>query len=190
MWSRSTSMARLTRLRQSRFAGDVHEKSFDRRSSLRPLRLSDCDRAAVPALPDVRHQEVVTDRGRAAARPADCAGVTIRHGLRLCATLMARHRRWVAGGAFAAVTLLACVLVGRQLTGSSWPLAHARMLLVAAAGLCYFVSFVARARGWRRLFPHEQCPGQAHCLASVGAAAASGVVLPFRLDYLIKIGTL
>jgi hypothetical protein len=104
--------------------------------------------------------------------------------------LMARHRRWVAGAAFAAVTLLACILVGRQLTSSSWPLAHARMLLVATAGSCYFLSFVARARGWRRLFPHEQCPDQARCLASVGAAAASGVVLPFRLDYLIKIGTL
>ena len=91
---------------------------------------------------------------------------------------------------FATLTVLACFLLGRRLTGSSWPLAHARMLLVAAAGLCYFVGFVARARGWRRLFPLDQCPGQARCLASVGAAAASGVVLPFRLDYLIKIGTL
>lgn len=114
----------------------------------------------------------------------------IRHRLRFCVALMAHHRRWVAGVAFAAVTLLACVLLGRLLTGSSWPLAHARVLPVAAAGLCYFVSFVARARGWHRLFPRDECPGQARCLASVGAAAASGVVLPFRLDYLVKIGTL
>lgn len=104
--------------------------------------------------------------------------------------LIARHRRWFVGAVFAAVTLLACVLLGRKLTGSSWPLEHARMLLVAAAGFCYFLSFVARARGWRRLFPRDQCPGQARCLASVGAAAASGVVLPFRLDYLVKIETL
>jgi hypothetical protein len=103
---------------------------------------------------------------------------------------LARHRRWVAGVVFAAVTLLACLSVGRLLTGSSWPFAHARLLLVAGAGVCYFVSFVSRARGWRRLFPRDECPGQARCLASVGAAAASGVVLPFRLDYLIKIGTL
>ncbi len=96
----------------------------------------------------------------------------------------------MAGVVFAAVTVLACVLLGRRLTGASWPLAHARLLLVAAAGLCYFASFVMRARGWRRLFPRDECPGQARCLASVGAAAASGVVLPFRLDYLIKIGTL
>jgi hypothetical protein len=64
------------------------------------------------------------------------------------------------------------------------------MLLVAVAAVCYFVSFVLRGRGWRRLFPGEERPAQARCLASVGAAAASGVVLPFRLDYLIKVGTL
>jgi hypothetical protein len=80
--------------------------------------------------------------------------------------------------------------VGRRLTHSSWPLAHAEALLVVAAGVCYFVSFVLRARGWRRLFPQEQTPDQARCLASVGAAAASGAVLPLRLDYLIKVGTL
>src|SRR5439155_18785975 len=55
---------------------------------------------------------------------------------------------------------------------------------------CYFTSFIARARGWHRLFPRQQQPDQARCLASVGAAAASGAVLPFRLDYLVKIGTL
>ena len=159
------------------------------RSSLR-LRLSDRDCSAVPTLSHVRSQGLETDRDRAPAGSAGCAGVTFRRRLRLCMARMARQRRWVAGVVFAAVTLLACLSVGRLLTGSSWPFAHASLLLAAAAGLCYFVSFVARARGWRRLFPRDECPGQARCLASVGAAAASGVVLPFRLDYLIKIGTL
>jgi hypothetical protein len=98
--------------------------------------------------------------------------------------------RLVTGVAFTLVTVTACVLLGRRLTQSSWPLAHARMLLVALAVLCYFLSFILRARGWRRLFPLGQQPDQARCLASVGAAAASGAVLPFRLDYLVKIGTL
>jgi len=98
------------------------------------------------------------------------------------------HRRLVAGLVFAAITVAACLLVGQRLTTSSWPLAHTRTLLVALATLCYFVSFILRARGWHRLFPREQRPDQARCLASVGAAAASGVVLPFRLDYLVKIG--
>src|SRR5205823_774373 len=100
------------------------------------------------------------------------------------------RRRLVAGLIFAAITVAACLLVGRRLTTSSWPLAHTRTLLVALAAFCYFVSFILRARGWHRLFPHEQRPDQARCLASVGAAAASGVVLPFRLDYLVKIGTI
>jgi hypothetical protein len=100
------------------------------------------------------------------------------------------RRRVIVGVVFAAVTISACVLVGQRLTHSSWPLAHARPLLVAIAAVCYFSSFIARARGWHRLFPREQQPDQARCLASVGAAAASGVVLPFRLDYLVKVGTI
>jgi hypothetical protein len=96
----------------------------------------------------------------------------------------------VTGVGFALVTITACVLLGQRLTHSSWPLADARMQIVAPAVLCYFVSFILRARGWHRLFPPGQQPDQARCLASVGAAAASGVVLPFRLDYLVKIGTL
>jgi uncharacterized membrane protein YbhN (UPF0104 family) len=101
-----------------------------------------------------------------------------------------QRRRLVAGVVFALITVAACVLVGQRLTHSSWPLAHARARLVAVAALCYFASFVLRARGWHRLFPCEQQPDQARCLASVGAAAASGAVLPFRLDYLIKVGML
>jgi hypothetical protein len=98
--------------------------------------------------------------------------------------------RLLAGIGFALVSVVACVLLGQRLTHTTWPLAHARMLLVVFAAGCYFLSFVLRARGWRRLFPAGQQPDQARCLASVGAAAASGVVLPFRLDYLVKIGTL
>lgn len=76
------------------------------------------------------------------------------------------------------------------MTHQSWPLANANAALVLAASLCYFASFVLRARAWRLLFPRSLRPRQAGCLASVGAAAASGAVLPFRLDYLIKVGTL
>lgn len=101
-----------------------------------------------------------------------------------------RQRKFLAGSAFALITTAACVLVGQRLTTSSWPLANAQTFLVVAAVTCYFASFLLRARGWHRLFPSEQRPGQARCLASVGAAAASGVVLPFRLDYLIKVGVL
>jgi len=103
---------------------------------------------------------------------------------------LGRRGRFLVSVLIAVVSVAACILVGARVTRSNWPLAHAQTLLVALAALSYFASYVARARGWRRLFPPEQQPDQARCLASVGAAAASGVVLPFRLDYLIKIGTL
>jgi hypothetical protein len=64
-----------------------------------------------------------------------------------------------------------CIGLGRRLTHSSWPLAHAEMPLVAFAALCYLSSFVLRARGGRRLFPLGQQPGQCRCLASVGAGS-------------------
>jgi hypothetical protein len=64
------------------------------------------------------------------------------------------------------------------------------MSLVAGAVALYFASFVLRALGWHRLFPSAGRPDRARCLAACGAAAASGAVLPFRLDYLVKIGTL
>ena len=111
-------------------------------------------------------------------------------GLAAGVAWMRTRSRLVTGVCFTLVTVTACVLVGRRLTHSSWPLAHAQMLLVGFAAICYFASFILRARGWHRLFPPEQQPDQAQCLASVGAAAASGVVLPFRLDYLVKVGTL
>jgi hypothetical protein len=100
------------------------------------------------------------------------------------------RRRLVASVGFAALTVVASILLGRRLTQSSWPLDHVEPLLAAAAALAYLGSFFFRARAWHRLFPPDECPGQARCLASVGAAAASGAVLPFRLDYLIKIGVL
>jgi hypothetical protein len=101
------------------------------------------------------------------------------------------HRRHlVIGGAFALLTVGASVVVARRLTHSSWPLDHAEPALVATAALAYLVSLVFRARAWHRLFPQDECPDQGRCLASVGAGAASGVVLPFRLDYLIKVGML
>jgi Lysylphosphatidylglycerol synthase TM region len=101
-----------------------------------------------------------------------------------------RRVRFVAGVAFVLLSIAAAILVGRRLTQASWPLDHAEPALAAAAALSYLASYLFRARGWHRLFPPDECPDQARCLASVGAAAASGAVLPFRLDYLVKVGML
>ena len=64
------------------------------------------------------------------------------------------------------------------------------MGLVGAAAALYFASYIFRALGWQRLFPAAGRPSRGRCLTACGAAAASGVILPFRLDYLVKIATL
>jgi hypothetical protein len=86
--------------------------------------------------------------------------------------------------------LVALWLVARRLTRTSWPLQRAQLDLVAAASVAYLASFVFRALGWQRLFPAGERPDRSRCLAACGAAAASGAVLPFRLDYVVKISTL
>ena len=118
------------------------------------------------------------------------SGVEFTRGKIEFAVPRRRGRQLVAGAAFVLFTVAAAVLVGRRLTNASWPLDHAQPALAAAAALSYLASYLFRARGWHRLFPPDECPDQARCLASVGAAAASGAVLPFRLDYLVKVGML
>src|SRR6266700_1654489 len=98
--------------------------------------------------------------------------------------------RLIVGFAFVAVTMAACALLGKRFTHTSWPLQRAHMNLVGGAVACYFASYVFRALGWQKLFPASARPDRARCLAACGAAAASGVVLPLRLDYLVKISTL
>ncbi len=106
--------------------------------------------------------------------------------------MLRRPPRWLqvtAGCAFCVLVVVASFLVARRLTSTSWPLEEANVSLVFAASAAYFLSFFLRALGWQRLFPGER-PDRSRCLAACGAAAASGVVLPFRLDYVVKISTL
>jgi hypothetical protein len=101
------------------------------------------------------------------------------------------HRRRLLGGlAFSVLSLGAFALVARRLSDASWPLEGAHAPLVLLVGCSYLASFGFRALGWHLLFPSRSRPDRARCLAACGAAAASGVVLPFRLDYVVKIATL
>jgi hypothetical protein len=69
-----------------------------------------------------------------------------------------RSHRFVTGGAFALLTIAASVLLARRLTNASWPLDGVEPSLAAAAALAYLMSFVFRARAWRRLFPQDEWP--------------------------------
>ena len=85
-----------------------------------------------------------------------------------------------------AIGVVVAVLVARRITTTSWPLEGARIELALAAGAAYLRA-VFRALGWQQLFPPTSRPDRSRCLAACGAAAASGVVLPFRLDYVVKV---
>ena len=101
-----------------------------------------------------------------------------------------RYRLKVATGiGLSVIVAVACLLAGRRLTSTSWPLQDTNVGLVIAAAGAYLASFFLRALGWQRLFRGER-PDRSRCLAACGAAAASGLVLPFRLDYIVKISTL
>ena len=105
---------------------------------------------------------------------------------------MSRHNgrlKTAAGIAVCVIGVAVGFLAARRLTSTSWPLQEANVILVLGASGAYLASFVFRALGWQRLFPGER-PDRSRCLAACGAAAASGVVLPFRLDYVVKISML
>jgi hypothetical protein len=101
-----------------------------------------------------------------------------------------RTLKLVSGVVFSVVTIAACALVARHLTHTSWPLAHASVATLALGGVAYLASFAFRALGWHHLFPERERPDRARCLAACGTAAASGTVLPFRLDYVVKVAIL
>ncbi len=101
-----------------------------------------------------------------------------------------RRTRFAGGIALCLLSLGACALVARRLSQASWPLQGAEVPLVLLAGGAYLASFGFRGLGWRWLFPSRERPNGARCLAACGAAAARGLVLPFRLDYVVKISVL
>jgi hypothetical protein len=107
-----------------------------------------------------------------------------------CATRRPKALKLLSGVAFSVLSIAACGLVARRLTSSSWPLEGAPIVFVTLAGAAYLASFGFRALGWHHLFPERQRPDRARCLAACGTAAASGTVLPFRLDYVVKIAIL
>ena len=99
-------------------------------------------------------------------------------------------RKLLAGMAFCALSVAACFLLARRMTGASWPLERANFGFVGLAAAGYVASFGFRALGWQRIFPNSDRPHSSRCLAACGASAASGTVLPFRLDYVVKVATL
>jgi len=66
------------------------------------------------------------------------------------------------------------VLAARHFAEVGWPLRHASIPLVAAAGFLFLLSYAFKAYGWQRLFAPNARPRPLTLAASCGAAESSG----------------
>jgi uncharacterized membrane protein YbhN (UPF0104 family) len=87
--------------------------------------------------------------------------------------------------ALAAVTV--AVLTARHFAASGWPLAHADLTLVAAAGVLFLLSYAFKAYGWHRLFAPAERPRPLTLATACGAASVSGAALPGRFDDAVRV---
>lgn len=79
------------------------------------------------------------------------------------------------------------VLTTRHFINTGWPLGHAKVLGMLAAGGLFLVAYAFKAWGWQRLFRHDQRPGKLALAAAGGAASVTGLALPGRADEVIRI---
>jgi uncharacterized membrane protein YbhN (UPF0104 family) len=87
--------------------------------------------------------------------------------------------------ALLAVTV--AVLTARHFAESGWPLAHADLTLVAAAGVFFLLSYGFKAYGWHRLFAPAERPRPLTLATACGAASVSGAALPGRFDDAVRV---
>jgi hypothetical protein len=90
----------------------------------------------------------------------------------------------ISSAAFVAVALL---LVVRHFVVSGWPLDGGHPLVVAAVGVLLVLGYGLKALGWGRLFAPRERPRPLALAAAGGGASISGLVLPGRLDEVIRI---
>jgi Lysylphosphatidylglycerol synthase TM region len=79
------------------------------------------------------------------------------------------------------------ILTARHFVSSGWPIHHADVLGVVAAGGLFLAAFGFKAWGWQRLFRDDQRPGTLALAAAGGAATVTGLALPGRADEVVRI---
>lgn len=87
----------------------------------------------------------------------------------------------------AAVAIVVGVLTARHFLANGWPLGHAKVVGVAAAGALFLAAYALKASGWQRLFHDDHRPSPAALAAAGGAAAVTGLALPGRADEVVRI---
>jgi uncharacterized membrane protein YbhN (UPF0104 family) len=87
----------------------------------------------------------------------------------------------------ALVALGVTTLAAKHFAQAGWPLAHADLRLVAAAGVLFVIAYAFKAYGWHRLFAPAERPGPLALAAAGGAASVSGAALPGRFDDVVRV---
>src|SRR3954469_23441554 len=79
------------------------------------------------------------------------------------------------------------IFTARHFVANGWPIQHAKVLGVLAAGALFLAAFGFKAWGWQRLFRKDQRPGTLALAAAGGAATVTGLALPGRADEVVRI---
>src|SRR4051812_10422898 len=78
-------------------------------------------------------------------------------------------------------------VTARHFISNGWPIHHANVLGVLAAGGLFLAAFGFKAWGWQRLFRHDQRPGTLALACAGGAATVTGLALPGRADEVVRV---
>ena len=78
-------------------------------------------------------------------------------------------------------------LTARHFVANGWPLGHAKVLGVLAAGGLFLAAFGFKAWGWQRLFRKDERPGTLALACAGGAATVTGLALPGRADEVVRV---
>src|SRR5437870_2622829 len=79
------------------------------------------------------------------------------------------------------------LLTARHFVNHGWPLGHADVVGVVAAGLLFLAAYAFKAWGWQRLFQSDARPRTIALAAAGGAASVTGLALPGRCDEVVRI---
>lgn len=97
------------------------------------------------------------------------------------------HARRLLNTAFGLAALALTGLASIHFAQAGWPLAHADVRLVVAAGALLISTFAFKAFAWQRLFRRHERPASLSLVAATGVAALAGVALPGRFDDALRV---
>jgi uncharacterized membrane protein YbhN (UPF0104 family) len=101
--------------------------------------------------------------------------------------LTSRRARLVFNLVSAVLALCVGALTVRHFALHGWPLSHANVTGVVAAGALFLAAYAFKAWGWQRLFRRGARPNAFALAAASGAASVTGLALPGRCDDVVRV---